>query len=378
VNGCGKIMAISATELAVPLPAPVRNGTALITERRYILVDVETDDGMVGTSCVFTRGAPLVALVRDVIGPQLIGRFPEDVSEIWSDIYRAGELFLGRSGAFPRALSVVDIALWDLRGKVQELPVADLLGRQRESVPLLMALGYYRGGDDELESLEAEYAALVTAGFRRFKMMAGGAPVDRDVERIAAIAGVLPSDATLAVDVNGAWSTADEALRFVEASPVSFEFIEDPFRPDNIEALREFRANCSVPLAIGEWESGRYRFSQLVEGQLVDILRIDATAAGGITEWLRIAEHADEHGARILPHYYPEVHIHLALSNPTVEAIEVVPTSTGADNFPLLTTAVPWQESPVSHLAPGSGLGVEWDRDAVERFRVDGQNSRSS
>ena len=141
MNGCGKIMAISATELAVPLPAPVRNGTALITERRYILVDVETDDGMVGTSCVFTRGAPLVALVRDVIGPQLIGRFPEDVSEIWSDIYRAGELFLGRSGAFPRALSVVDIALWDLRGKVQELPVADLLGRQRESVPLLMALG---------------------------------------------------------------------------------------------------------------------------------------------------------------------------------------------------------------------------------------------
>lgn len=362
-----RIESVDVREFVVPLKQPVRNGTALISEREYVMVTIRTASGATGVACVFTRRVPIGQIVRDFLGPQLVGRSAFAIQLIWRDLYQSGELFFGRSGAFPRALSLLDIALWDLHGRLLGRSVSDILGGSGAQVPVLLALGYYQSGD-ELELLRAEYSQLSALGFRRFKMMAGGASVEHDLRRVAAIFDVLPDDATLGIDVNGAWGTAREALTFLEGIERPIAFIEDPFRPTNATALRELGRLSPVAIAVGEWESGRHRFRRLLEEDLIDIARIDATAAGGISEWMKIAALATSFDKRILPHYYPEIHIHLAAATPTTEAVEVVPSLTGADNFEQIVKTVPWQEQPISVPSRAPGLGIEWNHELIDQL----------
>lgn len=365
-----RIASVEVREFTVPLPRPVRNGTTLIAERGYVLATVRSASGVVGTACAFTRGLPIATVIRDALAPRLVGRSAHEIQRVWSDLSASGELFFGRSGVFPRALSLIDIALWDLAGRLQERPLSAVLGGADAPVPVLMALGYYQSGD-ELELLRTEYGTLVDQGFRKFKMMAGGAPRRHDVARVSAVASVLPDDATLAIDVNGAWSTATEAHRFIDALPLELDFIEDPFRPENESALRAFRRTSRTPVAIGEWESGRHRFRHLLERDLVDVVRIDATTVGGISEWLKVAALAASFDKRILPHYYPELHVHLVSATPEAEAIEVVPTLTGADNFEQLVRSTSWSEHPVTEAGPGAGLGIRWNWEVIDHFAAE-------
>jgi len=365
-----QITSVETFLVRVPLPQPVRNGTALITEREYLLVRVTTASGAIGVGCAFTRSAPLRPIVDDFLAPQIIGRSVFDVQNISADLFRSGELFLGRTGAFPRALSLVDIALWDAMGSISGLSLAEQLGGSGAGVPTLMALGYYQSGD-EIELLQAEYSELVDQGFRRFKMMAGGATLEHDVRRVAAVKEVLPPDATLAVDVNGAWASAREALTFLDAVDTEFSFIEDPFLPDNLAALTAFRKHSSAIVAVGEWESSRYRFLELLKLDLLDIARVDATAVGGITEWMRIAAVVAAHDKRVLPHYYPEIHRHLVAACPVAEAIEVVPRLTGADNYHVLVRSTPWEDAPHVPSLTTPGLGIEWNWESIEQLGND-------
>jgi D-arabinonate dehydratase len=362
----GVIVSVRVDEVTVPLPRPVRNGTALISDRDYVLVTVEDEDGRTGTACALSRRAPIRSVVEEFIAPRLIGRSVFEVQQLWQDNYEAGELFLGRSGAFARALSLVDIAVWDLHGTLSDASLSSQLGGAGTKTPLLMALGYYRFDDaghrnDDLDLLVADYQSLLEQGFRRFKIMAGGAPRAVDVERVRAVMSVLPNDARLAIDVNGSWSTGKEALSFVDAVGVDFDFIEDPFRPENETAFRDFRRHSSVSIAMGEWESGRHRFRELIERDLLDVVRIDATACGGISEWLKIAALAVSFDKRIVPHYYPEIHLHLAAATPGTEAVEVVPSMTGADNFESLLLSPSWTESPLASPSSEPGLGIDWN-----------------
>lgn len=364
-----RITSVETFQVSVPLPQPVRNGTTLINEREYALVRVTTGSGTRGVACALSRRAPVLSIIDDNIAPQLIGRSVFDVQNISAELFRSGELFLGRSGAFPRALSLVDIALWDAMGGISGLTLAEQLGGSTPAVPTLMALGYYQTGD-EIQLLQAEYTELVARGFKHFKMMAGGASLERDARRVAAVKQVLPPDATLAVDVNGAWTSASEALTFLDAVDTEFAFIEDPFRPDNIVALTALRKHSTAPIAVGEWESSMYRFLELLQGDLLDIARIDVTAVGGVTEWMRIAAIAAAHHKRIIPHYYPEIHRHLVAACPNADAIEVVPRLSGADNYHLLVLSTPWEDTPLVMPSTAPGIGIEWNWEAIERFGV--------
>jgi len=355
-----QIVSVSATQVRLPLHAPVRNGSAVIAHRDYVVVTVQSAGGRSGTGVAFTRGAPLATIIEDSLAPTIVGRSPFEVQRLWDEMYTRGELFMGRSGAFMRALSILDIAIWDLKGKLAERSLAADLGGEGATIPLMLSLGYYRS-DEGLDDLVATYAQYAQKGFRRFKIMAGGALLLEDRDRLRAVAEVLPPGSTLAVDVNGTFATASEALRFVDSIDLPLDFVEDPFRPDNVSSAREFKRHSTIPVAVGEWESGRHRFRELLEQDLVDIVRLDATACGGVSEWLKIAGLARSFGKRILPHYYPEIHVHLAAATPGAEAIEVVPASTGADNFDRMVVSGPWQELPTTPVSNSPGLGLEWN-----------------
>ena len=360
------VVAINVVPLTVPLGRPVRNGTMTIADRDYIAVSVTANTGQRGTSIVFTRGTPVREVILGLIAPRLIGTELRDIAEVLERLARASESQFGRSGVFPKAMSVVDMAVWDLLGGIRDQSLTAMVGNSRQ-VPILMALGYYRE-QNEIDTLRDEYAQLVRAGFRQFKIMAGGATPARDLERIAAVTDVLPSDATLAVDVNGVWNNASQALGFIDSLPIELSFIEDPFRPDDLGSLRLFRASTPTPVAMGEWESGASRFRQLLDEDLVDVVRTDVSTVGGIDEWLAVAELAALNGKRVLPHYYPEVHVHLATATNNVVAIEAVPSLTGADNFGELVVESSWAVGASTIASDRPGFGVEWDWAAIRKY----------
>ena len=355
------VRSVEAWTVTVPLDAPVRNGTATITEREYVVVRVTADDGTAGTAHALTRGLALGRAVRSTVGPTLVGRDPVGSALWWDAAWHSLSVHGGRSGLLVRALSAVDIALWDLKGRLLGAPVCALLGAAPGPVPALAAAGYYRDGD-----LRAEYARLRDEGWPAAKAMVGALPPVEDAARVdAATAGF---GADVAVDANGAWRSADAALRFLKAVEGRVTFVEEPFRPDDLGALRRLRAATDVDLAVGEFASGRQEFTELVRGELVDVVRVDATVVGGVTEWLVVAGLAAAHRLRVVPHYYPEVHAHLVAATPDADLVEVVPHSSGAENLHRLLRAGPVVRDGAVVVGDAPGFGLEWDWDVVERL----------
>jgi D-arabinonate dehydratase len=362
-----RIAAVEAANVRVPLAQPIRNATNVIALRDYLIVRVRCAGGVEGVGFTLSDGADLARAVSDLLAPLLIDGDVCDSARLWRAMRRRVEARLGQSGAFLRALSAVDIALWDARAILAGVPLAALLGSTADRVPALAAAGYYRATID-VDETHDEYAALADT-YARLKMMIGGAPVEDDLARLEAARRAIGSRATLAVDVNGAWAHAREAASFLDqACDLDLDFVEEPFRPGHLAALQTLRERTDRDLAIGEWESGLAPFRELVERRLVDVMRPDATAVGGITEWLRVAALAEAFDCRLIPHYFPALHAHLVAATAGAEAVELVPASAGASNFSDLHRS-PLAEEDGSVLIPDvPGIGIAWDWRAVDRY----------
>ncbi|WP_169582049.1 enolase C-terminal domain-like protein [Microbacterium thalassium] len=360
-----RIASVIAYQFTLPLENPVRNGTTLISDREYVVTEVSTIAGTVGRAVGFTRGAPLATIIESVIAPYAIGLNASAGRALARTLAPNAERFWGTRGMFPRALSLVDIAMWDAWGSQVGWSISDLVGGSGEQTEVLVALGYYRDGKT-LDMLAAEYAEMAQRGHRKFKMMVGGDTPANDAQRVRVALDALPHDAKLSIDANGKWVDAREALSFLEMLPFVPDFVEDPFVPGDSLSLRRLRRSYSGRIAIGEWESDAASFRRLVDEDLLDVARIDATACGGITGWIDAAAIVKSAGKAILPHYFPEIHVHLA--GPFgAEALETVPVQTGADNFDQLVVKAPWEMEPVTAAATAPGLGILWDEKIFPR-----------
>jgi L-alanine-DL-glutamate epimerase-like enolase superfamily enzyme len=361
---------VSAGLLRVPLTQPVRNGTATITEREYVMVRITTDSGMSGAACCLARGGDLVSIIRGTIAPLATGRGEHEPQRITTDARLRCTPFLGTDGQVARAISVVDMALWDLHAKGARLPMADLLGAGGvDRVPVMAASGYYTSLDPatELAAITREFADLAEQGYHRLKIMAGAVAASFDAERIAA--AVDAAKMPVGVDVNGAWRTTGDARLVLEAVPSgAIEFIEEPFPLGEIDVLRRFRCVQPTPIAIGEWETDARYLRMLMEGGLIDLLRLDVTAIGGVTGWLAASALATSFSIPVLPHYFPFFHAPLLAATPTALAVEVIPVSSGAENFQLLLRSVPPIEDGFLLMNPDAGFGLDWDWEAIEAY----------
>jgi L-alanine-DL-glutamate epimerase-like enolase superfamily enzyme len=352
----------------VPLPLAVRNGTAEITERDYIVLRVRSEDGSEGVSCALARGDYLLDFIERTFGPIALGRASHEPARVNRDMWSAATPFLGTDGQVARAISLVDIALWDLHARVLDAPMADLLGASGiHSVPALAASGYYQSSDTgkELQAVQEEYEQLAASGFQRFKIMVGAVDPTIDAERIQ-----MASDAAgspVAIDVNGAWDTPAHGERLLGLLSLNrIEFVEEPFRNHAWKSLRRFRNVNTVPIAIGEWESDVRQVEWLLAEQLIDVARLDVTAIGGVTGWMKAAALAETHEIAILPHYFPHFHAPLAAAASSSPAVEVIPASSGAENMDLLMKNAPEVHEGQFPLSEGVGFGISWDWDRIE------------
>ncbi len=307
-----KITSITTEEFRWPRRVPIRNGKHTYTHSGLGVVRIETDENVTG---IGLGGTGLVGQATiEMLKQQLIGEDPIDVERLWHLMWVPK--IIGRRGLTTRAISAIDIGLWDLRGKVAGLPLYKLLGGFRNRMPTYIAGGYYEEGKG-LRELQQEMETNVNLGAKAIKMKVGGVPMREDVARVKAVREAIGPDIKLLVDANCAYR-AYEAIQFAERiEAFDIFWFEEPVAPDDYAGMRRLADKTSIPIATGENEYTRYGFRDLIEHQSAAILNADANICGGVTEWMKVAALAQAHDLDIAPHGSQDVHIHLvsAISN---------------------------------------------------------------
>jgi L-alanine-DL-glutamate epimerase-like enolase superfamily enzyme len=282
-----KIESVSSCAVSVPLDNVTAFATRTVRERHYLLVKVRGDDGVEGIGFCYAgsaAGALGTVAVRDLLAPVLIGEDPYRVEGLWDAMYQESVL-QGRAGTVMRALSALDIAIWDRNARACGLSLARFLGgHARETVPAYASGGYYLDGKTP-EMLGEELAGYADQGFTAVKMKVGRLSPEQEEVRIAAARDALDPEVLLMLDANNAWRDLPTALEFVRRyEPYDPYWIEEPFSVDDIDNHARLVENTAVTVATGEIEAGRWRFQQLLEQDAAGILQPDAAVCGGITD----------------------------------------------------------------------------------------------
>jgi L-alanine-DL-glutamate epimerase-like enolase superfamily enzyme len=367
----GRIDTVRAAALAIPLATPTRIATRLLQAREFVLVWIESE-GLTGIGYTYagTVGGRLVReAITDLLAPLLVGMEASLIDQHWTAMYQE-VLLIGRRGALLRAISAIDIALWDLLGKQAGLPLYRLLGGYRNVVPAYASGGYYRPGDP-VAAIRAEMARYADLGFHDFKMKVGGASLEADVARVQAAREVIGPHGRLALDANNAYRTVPEALRAARAfAPFDPWWFEEPLPPDNVEGHAELARQLEVPIATGEIHQTRWDFRALLERHGADILQPDAGVLGGVSEWLRVARAAEVFDVPVAPHWHADLHVHLAAAAPNCLTVEYFRLEEDIYNFERVLAARLQPRNGEIEVPERPGIGLVLDEDAVARFTV--------
>lgn len=279
-----------------------------VTDRRQSAIClVDTDEGIQGVGEAFYFGGPakvVASLIDDGLGPLVLGQDPMDTSVIWDRLYNWTR-DQGQKGLTISAISAVDIALWDIKGKVLGLPVYKLLGGAYRTRAKAYATGLYepQGVPSIVEALVEEAVGYREAGFSGMKLKVGYG-IATDEAYVRAVREAIGDDVALMVDANHAYN-ASEAIRLARVlAAYDVLWFEEPVVPEDVDGYVEVRAACDVLIAGGECEYTRYGFRQLIERRAVDILQPDLCAAGGYTEVMKVVAMASAASIPVIPHVW--------------------------------------------------------------------------
>lgn len=364
-----KIDGVETIPLSVPLDKPAQFATRTVKEREFSIARVFTNEDVVGIGCV-PIGEPfsVTSIIERKLKNLVIGEDPFATEIIWDKMYR--EMYRDRKGAAIRAISAVDIALWDIKGKALNMPLYKLLGGNQKKVPCYASGGYYKEGKG-IEGLVKEMMSYVNRGFKAVKMKVGAVSLDQDIERVKAVRENIGEDITLLIDANNAYNT-HEAIKAGRAfEKYDAYWFEEPVGPEDFLGSRKVAEKLDIPVASGELEYTIYGFMNLVENRAVDIIQPDATVVGGITEWMKIAGLARAYGIPVAPHWEQEVHMHLTSATPNAMWVEFFMKEIDVRKEAELYKDYVEPVNGYLEIPDKPGLGVELDEKAVEKYRID-------
>ncbi len=325
------IAEISVATIQASLPAPVVFGDWIMRHREYAVVRVTTTSGHAGWAFTLTRDGAVAEQIRKAIAPVYVGQDPADRERLFRLASRRS-LASHAAGIGLRALSIVDLAVWDVAAKTADNSIAGLLGGRTEAMPAAAIIGYPPGpmGPEETGKQTAE---LYDAGWRRFKAPVA-ATAELSADRLRAARANAP-DAWIGCDAAWIYDDVDAAVEFVESiDDVGLGWFEDVFPPGDAGLVRQLRERVSVPIAMGDEQGGSYYPDALLRADAVDVVRIDLTCMGGITGGRRVIDRCLQAGVPFAPHMFAHVHsqVFSALGFPDVP-IEWGVQWTGVDPY---------------------------------------------
>jgi len=301
-----KITNITTEEYRWPRHKPISNGLHTYTHSGLSLVKIETDEGITG---IGLGGGGLIgrATVQHLT-KELIGEDPINVERLWHKMWIPK--LIGRRGLTTRAISAIDIGLWDIRAKVANLPLYKLLGGFRDRVPTYIAGGYYEEGKG-LKELAREMEENVEIGARAIKMKVGAVSIAEDVERVKTVRQAVGPNVKVMVDANCAYRYYQAIQLAKRIEEYDIFWFEEPVAADDYDGCRKLAEATSIPIATGENEYTRYGFRDLIAHNSAAILNADAKILGGVTEFMKVAALAQAHDLDIAPHGSQDIHVHL-------------------------------------------------------------------
>jgi L-alanine-DL-glutamate epimerase-like enolase superfamily enzyme len=350
----------------IPTDQPEADGTLAWTSTTMVVVEVRAA-GQKGLGWTFA-GAGSATVVNEKLAALCVGAGPLNVAGVNERMARACRN-LGRSGLVACAISAVDIALWDLKARLLEVPLAALFGQVRPDAPIYGSGGFTTYDEDSTRGQLEQWVG--GWGIPRVKVKIGeswGANPERDLARVALVREVVGDEVEVYVDANGGY-TRKQAVRmgrrfFEEHGVVWFE---EPVSSDDLDGLREVRDACGVDIAAGEYGYSLDYFAKMVSA--VDCLQVDVTRCGGYTVWLRAAAVAAAHNLQVSGHCAPNLHAHVATAVPNLRHLEYF-----HDHHRIETMLFGGTLSPDGgRLVPASdrpGHGLSFRRSDAERFRV--------
>lgn len=279
-----------------------------VTDRRQsVICEVFTDEDIQGVGEAFYFGGPAkiaADIITDVYGPLIMDKDPLDTSVIWDYLYNWTR-DQGMKGITISALSAIDIALWDIKGKALELPVFKLLGGAYRNKARAYATGLYEPQNvpDVTLALVNEALGYKKEGFNGMKLKIGYG-VDKDVAYVKAIREAIGEDIYLMVDANHAYNSSEAIDLARKIEQFDIHWFEEPAPPEDLDGYREVRKKSNILIAGGECEYTRYGFRNLIDLRAVDILQPDLCAAGGFTEMMKITAMASAANIPLLPHVW--------------------------------------------------------------------------
>ena len=272
--------------------------------RQAMVVIVSTDEGISGVGESFGAPSVLERVINDYAAPLVLNRDPFETNAIWADVYGKSTL-KPQCGVFVQALSGIDIALWDIKGKALGVPVYKLLGGALRNRAHAYATGLYRPKvEDSISALVREAVGYKQQGFFAMKLKIGYATPDEDIAIIGAIREAIGNELKLMVDANCAYAAAEAIQMARHMEPYNIQWFEEPVHPQDIEGSLEVKQNSIIPIAGGECLGTRYDFLTLVTKRAVDILQPDVCIVGGFTEMQRIVALANAHHLQCFPHVW--------------------------------------------------------------------------
>ncbi len=395
-----KIIDVKATVLSYQCEKSIADAQTYFSTRNAVLVCVIADNGIygIGESASFGGSAEGTKfLIEQELKPIVVGQDPTNITRVWQRIFDRTRQH-GRSGIILAAMSGIDIALWDLMGKVCGMPVYKLLGGYADQVTAYASSGFYSEGKDT-KAIAAECESYFKKGFRYAKIKIGRNPevllnplenmafcekerysLEEDLERVAAcVEAASRYGARIMVDANNCWNSFTAIQMGKKLQEMGVFWLEEPLHVDDIAGSAEVAAALDMPIAGYESEIGFFRFRELIERRAVDIVQPDAVWSGGLTECRRIANLALAHNLVCNPHVFSSAvsfaaNLHFLASLPNAGLFEM-----DQNVYPLrdelLTENICKQKDGCISLPQSPGLGIELNADTMRRYAIDADDT---
>lgn len=389
------ITQVTTIKLRFPMQVPMADSIHYMPERPALLVQVHTDEGIVGLGECAAYGGFLEsmdALVTDELRRTVVGQDPFRVEKLWAMMATRAQQ-RGRRGMLMMAMSGVDIALWDIIGQATKTPLYRLLGAYRDTLDVYASAGFYSGPKDA-DSLANEVASYAERGFRCVKIKVGRVPdlllnplndmhaqdyatvsYEEDIDRVLAARKAIGQRVKLAIDANNAW-TPSLALKFMHAvQDQDIYWLEEPVATEDIEGSALVAQRLDTPVAGYETESALTGFRELITRRAVDIVQPDVIWSGGITETRKIAALAHAFHLPVIPHVFSSAlstiaNAHLIASIPNGRWLEW-DQNPNPLRSELLEDLPQVDKHGQFRLPERPGLGVKLNQNTIDKYRIE-------
>ena len=360
-----KITGIQSQIVRLPADEPLAGGPTGAAPRDIVAVEMRTDQqGLDGVAVSFF-GGPITGALKsaiDSLGALIVGDDPRNTEAIAKKLYDAA-FSSGPGGIFTLALSAIDIACWDIKGKALGVPVATLAGGCRTQVPTYASGALMR--QFPLDHVVKAGPRLVEKGFRQMKMqlaLPGDTSPEKEVERARLIRESVGAGIDLMCDINQRWDVRQAISIGKRVEQYHLFWLEDVVACDDFTGMAEVARALDTPIAGGEYVYGSVPFRHMLEARSVDIVMIDVLRAGGITPWLKIAGMAQAFNLPVVSHLVPEIHVHLIAAIPNGLTVEYMPWT-----LPLFEET-PQPQKGMLAVPSKPGLGLKLNREVLKRF----------